>query len=218
MKMYTTIGSRETPTPIQWLMARIGRHLNLQGHGIRSGGARGADTAFQVGSMASGLPNRRIYLPNAEFTLSRNGSQIPLSADPQHTILDRDRLEEAIRILQKHRLGTSRIHPSAHPREILDTDPVSSLFARNVAQVLGGNFNNPSAGLIGYMPTSGRPGGSKIAFDLALARGIPTFNLADKHTLHTFLSKYGGPSSMFADEDIRSFMASRALRPQAFNI
>lgn len=218
MKMYTTVGSRNTPGPIQWLMARIARHLNQQGHGIRSGGARGADTAFQIGSMSSGTPNRRIYLPNPSFTVSGNGSRIPLDADPQHVVLPPENLHEAIRILQRHRLGRSRIPHTANPETLLSQDPVTALFARNVAQVLGGNLDNPSAGLIGYMPLPpAAPGGTKIAFDLAQARGVPTFNLADRHTLDLFLSKYGGPSALMLDPSIRTFLESKGLRPSAFH-
>lgn len=49
MKTYTGIGSRETPYEIQDLMKRIAFKLAENGWLLRSGGAEGADTAFENG-------------------------------------------------------------------------------------------------------------------------------------------------------------------------
>ena len=56
-KFYTGIGSRQTPKDILMLMTTIARKLAALGWTLRSGGADGADSAFESGA---GLKN--IYL------------------------------------------------------------------------------------------------------------------------------------------------------------
>ena len=48
-KYYAGIGSRETPPNILRVMERLGKKLALEGWILRSGGARGADSAFHKG-------------------------------------------------------------------------------------------------------------------------------------------------------------------------
>ena len=54
MPHYAGIGSRETPEVVLNLMKRIATHLAKKGYTLRSGGAKGADTAFEQGA-AGGL-------------------------------------------------------------------------------------------------------------------------------------------------------------------
>lgn len=49
---YAGIGARDTPMPVMQQMELIGSLLGARGHVLRSGGAKGADTAFQVGCEA----------------------------------------------------------------------------------------------------------------------------------------------------------------------
>jgi predicted Rossmann fold nucleotide-binding protein DprA/Smf involved in DNA uptake len=46
---YSGIGSRRTPENIQELMVKLGHYLAGRGWVLRSGGAEGADTAFEKG-------------------------------------------------------------------------------------------------------------------------------------------------------------------------
>lgn len=48
-KFYTGIGSRNTPILVLNLMRRIATHLEQVGYCLRSGGASGADSAFELG-------------------------------------------------------------------------------------------------------------------------------------------------------------------------
>jgi hypothetical protein len=48
-KYYAGIGSRETPHDILKLMTKLARKLSREGYVLRSGGAKGADTAFHAG-------------------------------------------------------------------------------------------------------------------------------------------------------------------------
>lgn len=49
-KLYAGIGSRETPPEILSLMQAIACYLSSNGWTLRSGGARGADSAFESGT------------------------------------------------------------------------------------------------------------------------------------------------------------------------
>lgn len=49
MRYYAGVGSRETPEDIQDLMSRAATYLASRGWVLRSGGAKGADSAFQSG-------------------------------------------------------------------------------------------------------------------------------------------------------------------------
>lgn len=46
---YAGVGSRETPQDILNTMYKIGKYLASKGYTLRSGGAIGADTAFENG-------------------------------------------------------------------------------------------------------------------------------------------------------------------------
>jgi len=59
--MYTGVGSRKTPKDIQNLMVSIAANLAAKGYTLRSGGADGADKAFEYGC---GVGAKEIYLPN----------------------------------------------------------------------------------------------------------------------------------------------------------
>jgi len=50
MKFYTGVGSRKTPKPILKIMENLARKLSKDEWILRSGGAAGADSAFQVGA------------------------------------------------------------------------------------------------------------------------------------------------------------------------
>jgi len=49
-KFYTGVGSRKTPVAILDLMRRVAVNLSHQGYILRSGGAIGADRAFETGA------------------------------------------------------------------------------------------------------------------------------------------------------------------------
>ena len=57
-KHYTGVGSRTTPANIQDLMQSIAVKLEADGYTLRSGGAKGADTAF-----SDGCTRKKIYRP-----------------------------------------------------------------------------------------------------------------------------------------------------------
>jgi len=60
-KIYAGIGSRETPDDILKTMTSIAKTLEVMGYLLRSGGAIGADTAFENGIVNE--PNKDIIYP-----------------------------------------------------------------------------------------------------------------------------------------------------------
>lgn len=59
---YTGVGSRQTPQPVLDLMFRVGSFLANRNITLRSGGAIGADLAFENGCKSANGP-RQIFLP-----------------------------------------------------------------------------------------------------------------------------------------------------------
>jgi predicted Rossmann fold nucleotide-binding protein DprA/Smf involved in DNA uptake len=62
MRIYTGVGSRKTPKAITNLMTELARTLGDSGWCLRSGGADGADVAFE-----SGASTKEIYVPPTLF-------------------------------------------------------------------------------------------------------------------------------------------------------
>ena len=55
-KPYTGIGSRNTPADMMLTIAKVGFALGSLGYTLRSGGAQGADTAFEQGASTAQAP------------------------------------------------------------------------------------------------------------------------------------------------------------------
>jgi len=64
MKYYAGIGSRITPYDIQCLMTKLATALEMRGYILRSGGAAGADRAFENGVLC--YANKEIFLPKVK--------------------------------------------------------------------------------------------------------------------------------------------------------
>lgn len=193
MKYYTGVGSRDTPNREWGILREVGRKLAEQGFILRSGGAKGADSAFESGwldyiSNNKGGTTAEIYLPSPGF------NQYQITETLGATILPEEELpaewEEAKGI-------ASQIHPAWNSVRN-DGEPVLSPFARrahtrNVFQVLGIDLNTPSKFLVCWSKTdhNGIPeGGTRTAWQLASSRGVPCFNLyrhADRDRIMAFL-------------------------------
>lgn len=75
---YAGIGSRETPPDVLKLMTAIATKLDTDGYTLRSGGAAGADQAFEAGAT-----KKEIYIPWPGF----NGSTSNLLPTPEAFLL-----------------------------------------------------------------------------------------------------------------------------------
>lgn len=153
---YTGIGSRETPSKILTLMTKLARYLNDKGYTLRSGGAQGADSAFETGTH-----KKEIYLPWKGF----NGNPSPL-----HTISD-----EAFE-MAKH----------FHPAWRMCNQAARKFHARNCYQVLGLDLNTPSEFILCWTLNASGEGGTGQALRIAKYYSIPIYDLADPSAITRF--------------------------------
>lgn len=152
MKFYAGIGSRETPDAILEDMTSLAMFLESRQYVLRSGGADGADSAFEKGVHVS--INARVYLPWAKFN-GKNG--IVCGYVPS--------LRE---IAAKH-----------HPTYALLTPGAKSLHARNVAQVLGYAPEEQRSEFVICWTKGGKGGGGTgQALRIAKAHGVPVYDIA----------------------------------------
>lgn len=154
MKTYAGIGSRETPLDIKWLMTQVARKLSAD-YTLRSGGADGADAAFELGAKQT-----EIYLPWKGF----NHHPSPLY-----------NITPAAFELAK------RVHPAWNRL----TPGAMKLHARNCYQILGAELDNQVRFVLCWTPDgaieplelSRTTGGTATAIRLAYLSHIPVFNL-----------------------------------------
>lgn len=156
-KFYTGIGSRSTPEEIIAEMISWGTLLAKKGYILRSGGADGADSAFEQGcDLVKG--QKEIYLPWKGF--NNNKSELYK--------VSKEALELA-----------SRIHPAWGQCSF----GAKKLHGRNCYQVLGENLNSTSEFLICWTLDGKSKGGTRTAIELAKQNNIPVYNLAiQEHT------------------------------------
>lgn len=179
---YAGIGSRETPPDTLELMRQIGERLARSGFGLRSGAARGADTAFEQGADRVAGP-KRIYVPWPNFEQRTDG---------EPGLVVAPRLPEAC--------AAEAIAKAHHPAWDRLTQGMRKLHGRNAHEVLGDSLTEPVKFVIAWAP---RPkcdatgavvdveGGTGTAVRIAASRGIPVFHLgieAHRHRLQTWLA------------------------------
>jgi hypothetical protein len=174
VKFYTGVGSRETPNDILKLMENIGEKLASQGWTLRSGGAVGADQAFERGMFKfagydqpySWLP-AEIYLPWSGYEDHYKDTHGGLNILPSHIKLEDERIAEGMAM-------------AIHPAWEACKQGAKKMHTRNVFQVLGRTLDAPSKMLIAWtrLDNRGNPkGGTATAINLANENGVTTFNL-----------------------------------------
>lgn len=165
MMFYTGIGSRETPQEIQNLMFKIAQKLDSK-YILRSGGADGADLAFEKGSS-----KKEIYIPWRNF--NSNKSNLIFDELPQLKKM------ELLEIASEH-----------HPNWKFLKSEARKLMARNVAQIKG--YDNTYSkfvicytkdGCESHLTRTYLTGGTGLAISLASSLGIPVFNLKNNISL-----------------------------------
>lgn len=141
-------------------MEKIAFKLGNAGYILRSGGAHGADSAFEGGALL-GAGRTDIYLPWRNF----NGHQSPL-----YEVCD-----EALKMASQYHEVWNHLSQGAQ-----------KLHGRNCYQVLGKDLMTPSSCIICWtpdgangtsIPTSKATGGTGQAIRLAVHHHIPVFNL-----------------------------------------
>lgn len=160
-KNYAGIGSRETPTDILMYMTKIASFLESKGYTLYSGGASGADTAFEMG--VSNPEHKKIFLPWQGF--NENKSDL-------YTIT-----KKALRIAREF-----------HPTWDFLTKNGKRLIARNGYQILGKSLDAPVSMVICYTSNGKAKGGTGQAIRIAQYYKIPVFNLQIKSQLNQILT------------------------------
>jgi hypothetical protein len=165
---YAGIGSRQTPELVLDLMFHLAGHLARLGWTLRTGGAQGADQAFQRGaSEARGLIE--LYLP---WDTYESDALVPL-------------LTPETAILPEPSAAAWELASIYHPIWEKLKQGAQKLHARNCHQVLGLGLNELVDVLICWTPdgsldgAGGKSGGTGMALRVASANGRPlVINLA----------------------------------------
>lgn len=142
IKCYAGIGSRSTPLHIGELMIKFAYYYALEGYVLRSGGAEGADTFFEIGAdLAKTIDplkgDKQIFLPRKNFFNN------PSEFYPENkNIWESEEFAEEI----NKELGFlgGRFHKGL---ATMDEDS-RRLMLRNGQQVMGKNLNDPSLAVI----------------------------------------------------------------------
>jgi len=161
MKIYTGIGSRETPDDILFEMSRIAK---FYGYKLRSGGASGADIAFERGCDEF-HGEKEIYIPWCKF----NGSSSKMFSITL----------KALEMAEKF-----------HPNWAALSQPAKLIMARNCYQVLGQDLETPTELVICWTKDGKASGGTGQAIRIANHYEIPVLNLkTDKWLIEERLCK-----------------------------
>lgn len=156
MTYYAGNGSRETPEEDCRRMTRIARDLRARDYKLRSGGARGADTAFAKGAGSDAV----IYVPDAQYKIEPTGAPTVICGE-------NPRLREIAR----------RLHPAWHRCDRL----ARQLHTRNVAQIIGTELDDPlSEFVICWTPLGSGLGGTGGALRVAAEYHVRKYDLALK--------------------------------------
>jgi len=148
-RFYTGIGSREATLDVCEKLERIAIRLAELDYVLRSGGAKGADRAFQRGAESvHGVTE--IYKAKGKFK-----HMIPAWC-----------FEE----VKKH------MPPNRPPFDSME-EHTRKLLARNMLQVLGEDGQAPSEFLVCWTPAGLTDGGTGYALRCAVAHGVMTYNL-----------------------------------------
>lgn len=154
---YTGIGSRQTPENICNEMTDIAIELSNLGYTLRSGGAKGADSAFAKGSKKS-----EIFVPWIGFNDIEDG-------------IYHDSV--GARLILKSVIGDS--HYNNLSKGAL------ALHSRNIFQVLGVGLDQPTDFVICWTEGGITKGGTATAIRLANKLNIPVFNLGKPDMIKT---------------------------------
>lgn len=174
MPYYTGIGARKTPPDILKVMETLAWHLAAKGWTLRSGGAGGADSAFEKGVIR--------YTQDQDIYPTAKHANIYI---PWRSFKDIDPLHKDMYvysdIVDKHvRMNAEVTASMIHPNWDACSRGAKALHTRNIFQVLGHwQVEKPSRFLVCWAPISGDSitGGTRSAVELAKSKGVEVFNL-----------------------------------------
>lgn len=151
MPSFAGIGSRQTPDQMLRHMTVLGERYAKDGWTLHSGGAQGADAAFESGCDFAG-GSKMIFLPWKGF----NKHPSPYFEPPRESFALAETLHPAWQVLS---YGAKKLH------------------ARNCQQILGLNLDSPVSLVLCWTDPANKFGGTLTAMKLASSRGIRVVNL-----------------------------------------
>lgn len=152
---YTGIGSRETPKEVLELIESISYKLSFIGMTLRSGGAEGADSAFEEGCIG----NKEIFLPWDGF-------------NEKH-----EDIENGYFVYNETK-DTYQVVKDNHQFWYCLSSVARKLIGRDYLGLVGLN-GIKSKFVIGWTEHEEGTGGTAYTFRLAKKLGIPVYNLKD---------------------------------------
>lgn len=155
--IYAGIGSRETPEWVLTIFERMGSWMAKRGDKLRSGGADGADSAFENGCNAAN-GQKEIYLPWDNFNGKTNGNGY-------FSTYSVESMSKATEIAKKY-----------HPYWDNLSRGGRALMTRNSFQALGLNLDRPADFIVCYTDGGKLKGGTAQALRIAADYQIPVFN------------------------------------------
>ena len=155
---YAGIGSRSTPAIVQEAMTSVAEWLQNQGYILRSGGAKGADQAFEK-AVYEGQDKKEIFLAS--------------DADISESNKDKTNLENK---KIAHEI-VKETHPNYSALKKKAGEYGLNLMARNTFQIFGENLDTPVDFVIAWTPGGKLVGGTAQAIRIANAKGIKVFNV-----------------------------------------
>lgn len=158
---YAGIGSRATPAHMLTAMTDLAAYLAQNDFILRSGGAQGADLAFEFGCDREG-GEKEIFIPWNGFNsrIATNDSVVVGVSI------------EALELSKKF-----------HPAWDACSTAAKCLHARNAYQVLGQDLKTPSQFVLCWTPGGHGGGGTGQAIRIARANNIPVFDLGSSNVL-----------------------------------
>lgn len=202
---WTGIGSRETPLALLSKMTEVAEFLGKAGYVLHSGGAIGADMAFEGKPYPLSLTAKEdIYSKKGEKILSAGETVEPGSKEYTNAYyvfsdkkggsnkFEKPTMSKAPTVLPKViSFGTNNVDDKArslaaavHPGYNNMALYAQDLMARNGYQVFGKDLNAPVDFVLFYAEETDNPlrpkGGTGQAVELARLKGIPTINMAEE--------------------------------------
>ena len=166
-RSYAGIGSRQTPPELLRQMGALAFALDLKGYTLRSGGADGADSAFEEETL---LQCPEIFLPWRGFNGRKNGIVLSGKVEAQAALIAKEFHPAWDRLSQ----GAKKLH------------------TRNVYQILGQDLRSPAAFVICWTKDGKATGGTGQAIRIADANHVSVFNLKREGDLDALLAMVRG--------------------------
>lgn len=188
---YAGIGSRETPAEVQTQMERVAGILAERGYTLRSGGAEGADQAFERGAAKKEIFQGMIPTGEREKRIAHEiHPDLKAAMEASKSRKVKAKLEAGATLSEAEKSGERSAWA------------VENLMARNTNQVFGKNLDTPvdfvlawtRNGEESFAQRTASTGGTGQAIELASRKGIPVINLANPDwevRLNQLLDKLG---------------------------